>query len=104
MLADQGNGARPRWQGVERLGERHADHRANRVARAAGPAGGLQLSHKLGDLRAVEQPGDLYRVRARWYRLPDHGGAFSWSRPPAVSAARGSLIGISYQGNSRLRV
>jgi hypothetical protein len=62
VLADQGHGARPGRQRVDVLGERHADHRADRVAGTAGPAGSFQLVHELGDLRAVQQASDLYGV------------------------------------------
>jgi hypothetical protein len=62
VLADQGDGAGPGRQGVEALGEGHADHGADRVAGSARPAGRLKLSDKLVDLGTVEQARDLYRV------------------------------------------
>jgi len=62
VLGDQGDGAGPGRQGVERLRQRHADHHANRVAGSARPAGRHQLNHKLGDLRAAKQHRKLYRV------------------------------------------
>ncbi len=51
VLAHQGDDARPRRQSVERLGERHADHRPERVAGTPSPAGRLKLVYESGDLR-----------------------------------------------------
>src|SRR4029453_2437591 len=92
MLANQGNSASPGRQGVERLRQCHADHRADRVAGSAGPAGGRQLGCELGDLRAAEQRRNLFGVEPPCYLRPDHGGHISWSRPPEVAASRGSLF------------
>jgi hypothetical protein len=92
MLGDQGDGAGPRRERVERLRQGHADHRADRVAGPTGPAGRLKLGDKPADLRAAEQRRDLYGVGAWCYRRADHGGAISWSRPPEVATSRGSLL------------
>jgi hypothetical protein len=92
VLADQGDGTGPSRQGVEALGQRHADHGADRVAGPTRPAGRRKLVHKLGDLGAVKQRRKLYRVRARWYLRSDHGATFSWSRPPEAPTSWGSLI------------
>jgi hypothetical protein len=62
VLAHQGDGSRPGRQGVKRLRQRHADHRADRVAGSSRPAGRRQFGHKLVDLRAVKQRRKLYRV------------------------------------------
>src|SRR5215218_6826364 len=43
MLRDECGGAAPRWDRVERLRKRHADHGADRVAGASRPACGLKL-------------------------------------------------------------
>ena len=62
MLRDEGDGAGPGRQGVEALDQRHANHRADRVAGPSRPAGRRKLAHKLGDLRGVKQARKLYRV------------------------------------------
>jgi hypothetical protein len=92
---DQGNRARPRRQGVEALGERHANHHANRVARAASPARGRKLADELGDLGAVEQLGKLYGVRAPWYGRIGHGGYVSLVLTPGGA----NLAGVTLVGD-----
>jgi hypothetical protein len=54
VLADQSDGAGPGRQGVERLGQGHADHGAEWVAGPPRPAGRREFGHELGDLRAFE--------------------------------------------------
>jgi hypothetical protein len=49
-LAHERDRARPRRQRVDRLGEREADHRADRVSRTAGPARSLNLGDERRDL------------------------------------------------------
>lgn len=55
VLADEGDGASPSRDRVERLGERHPDHRPDRIAGATRPAGLLKLSYEPPNLGRVEK-------------------------------------------------
>lgn len=72
VLAHERHGAGPRRDRVDRLGERHADHRADWVAGATGPARRLQLGGKGRDLRGVEDLCELPHRRRRWYLRNGH--------------------------------
>ena len=89
MLADQGDGAGPRRDAVDRLGERHAHHRAERVAGTAGPPRLLKLSDESPDLRGVEESCNLGRRRARWYLRTVHGASLSVGQTPGRANAAG---------------
>jgi hypothetical protein len=95
MLADQCNGARLGRRGVERLRQRHADHRADRVAGPARPAGGRKLSHEGVDLRAVEQHRKLHSIGTPWYGQSGHGGYVSLVLTPGGYRLAGVALGIS---------
>jgi len=51
VFANECNGPGPGRDCVDRLAERHADHRPDRIAGAAGPASLLKFGHKLADFR-----------------------------------------------------
>jgi len=61
VLGDEGHGAGPGRDGVDRLGEGHTDHGSKRVAGAAGPAGLLKLGYEPPDLGRVEESCKLGR-------------------------------------------
>jgi uncharacterized protein (DUF433 family)/DNA-binding transcriptional MerR regulator len=69
VLAHERHRARPRRDAVDRLGQRHADHRSERVARATRPAGFLKVGYKSPDLRGVEQAAENLggTDASRWY-------------------------------------
>ena len=96
VLTHQRDGLGPRRDRVDALGERHPDHRADRVARSAGPASRLKLGDERRNLRRVEQPCDLSDRRERWYLGDGHGVTPLWSRPPDVPPSRGSSLTVRH--------
>jgi hypothetical protein len=46
VLTDERDSARPRRNGVDRLGEGHPDHPPDRISRPLGPARRLKLRHE----------------------------------------------------------
>jgi hypothetical protein len=76
MLGDERGGAAPRRDRVQRLHERRADHCADRIARASGPARLLKIGyqpteeeyyraviHRHAHQMATQPPGSIYRYR-----------------------------------------
>jgi hypothetical protein len=102
MLTDQGDGTRPRRQGVDALGEGHADHRANGVAGPTRPTSGFQLGHKLVDLRACRAvPRSVPRPSAVVQSVRPWRSLLLVQTPEGANLAGSPLISPL---NSRLRV
>lgn len=89
MFSNQARGAAPGRQRVERLDERHADHRSDRVAGPTCPAGGLKLGDESCNLRLVQQSSKLGNRRAQWYVGYVHGANTSVGQTPGRSTVAG---------------
>lgn len=98
VLAHERHRASPRRDAVKALGERHADHRAERVAGASRPPRLVKLGDQPPDLGRVEESCKLGRRRARWYLRVVHGTTLR-GPDPRLLAQRGGHVFGSTKGN-----
>jgi hypothetical protein len=89
MVTDQGNRTRPGGNRAEALYQGQPDHRPDRVAGAAGPAGGLQFSDQPGNLGQAQQCGDVCSVVNKCYGRSGHGVGLPGPDPRSVTSTRG---------------
>lgn len=92
VVVDQRAGTRPRREPVQRLHERHADHRTQRVAGTARPSCLLQRCDQPDDLGRVEQVCDLFGVPTREYGRSGHWRCnLLLVRPPRCATIAGAI-------------
>jgi len=94
VLGDERHGAGPLRHRVHALGESHTDHRSERVAGAAGPAGGLKLVYEPPDFGGVEECSDLFGVGGPWYVGRGHGALLSVVLAPGSANFAGAVFSL----------
>src|SRR6266542_4126001 len=92
MLCDQVSHARPRRQGIERLNEARAEHRAASVPTATRPAKLVKLAQQGDHFRRVENRGDLGSDRAPCYRRTCQASYTSFGQASGGSNLAGAIF------------
>ncbi len=95
VLGDQPGGTGPRRKCIDGLDYGRADHDADRVSGAAGPACLFQIRDKPDDLGQAQQGGDLSRVTRGWYFGGGHGVQSLGPAPGVLTHSRGHLYLIT---------